>query len=157
MKPQEVRHTEEMLKKLNIDAEVIEHSKVDGTRSNIIADYLNVPLNCIIKCLILKSKDNRYAEAIILGSQKLDIKKITLLSGLKKLSLASPDNIKELTGYDIGGIPPIALINKFPIYIDEKVFEKKYIIGSAGSPYYGLKFAPIILKKFDIIIANISI
>lgn len=157
MRPPLVKKTEDLLMELNIDAEIIAHSDVDGTHSDIIAEALDVPLENIIKCLILKSKKGNLIAAVVLGTQKLDMRKLSLLSGLKKLSLASQDSIKKITEHKIGGIPPFAIIQKIDVYVDEAVLQKDFVIGSAGSPHYGLKFHPTVLIRFNVHVEKFGI
>ena len=150
-----VEKTEILMSELNIKGEIIEHPDVNGTHSEVIAEALNIPLDHIIKCMILKSKRGNIIAAIILGDQRLDMKKIEQISHMKKFSLASEKAVKESTGYPIGGVPPIAVINKMPVFVDKKVIKKEFVLGSAGTPYHGLKVDPKIFKKFNLIFADI--
>ncbi len=143
------------MSELNIKGEIIEHPDVNGTHSEVIAEALNIPLDHIIKCMILKSKRGNIIAAIILGDQRLDMKKIEQISHMKKFSLASEKVVKESTGYPIGGVSPIAVINKMPVFVDKKVIKKEFVLGSAGTPYHGLKVDPKIFKKFNLIFADI--
>lgn len=152
-----VENTRKIMEELGVDGEIIEHLDTNGTRSEVIAKALDVPLENIIKCLILKSKDGSLAAAVILGNQKLDVKKVESILRKKKLSLASPESVQKATGYSIGGVPPFAVINRFPLCVDSEVLKKSYVIGSAGTPYYGLKFDPTIFKRFNVRIDDISI
>lgn len=143
------------MSELGIKGEIIEHPDINGTHSEVIAEGLGLPIDNIIKCLILKSKKGNLIAAIILGNQRLDLKKIEELSQMKKFILASEKLVKESTGYLIGGVPPIAVINKMPIFVDKNVIKKEFILGSAGTPYHGLKIDPQILKKFNLVFADI--
>ena len=151
-----VENTKKIMEQLGVDGEIIEHPETNGTRSEVIAKALNVPLEHIIKCLILKSKDGSLVAAVILGNQKLDVKKVESIFKKKKLSLASSESVQKATGYSIGGVPPFVVINRFPSCVDSEVVNKSYVIGSAGTPYHGLKFDPTIFKRFDVKIDDIS-
>ena len=151
-----IEKTKRIMLELGIKGEIIDHPDVDGTHSEVIAKALKIPPDNIIKCLILKSKREQLIAAIILGNQRLDLKKLEKLSKMKNLSLASERLIKENIGYPIGGVQPIAVINKIPIFIDENVMNKEFIIGSAGTPFHGLKIVPAIFKKFNTIICDIQ-
>jgi prolyl-tRNA editing enzyme YbaK/EbsC (Cys-tRNA(Pro) deacylase) len=150
-----IEKTNELMNTLGIKGEIINHPEIDGTHSEVIAKALNVPLECIIKCMILKSKNGKLIAAIIQGNQKIDMKKIEHVSQLKKFSLASKDTVKDSTGFDIGGVPPVAVIDIMPAFVDSEVLNKKFLIGSAGTPYHGLKFNPSLFKNFNYIICDI--
>jgi len=151
-----IEKTKIIMSELGIKGEIIEHPNIDGTHSEVIAEALNLPIDNIIKCLILKSKKGNLIAAIILGNQRLDLKKIEEISQMKKFTFASEKIIKESTGYSIGGVPPVAVINKMPVFVDKNVIKKEFILGSAGTPYHGLKIDPKILKKFNIVFADIQ-
>jgi len=121
--------TKKLMLKLGLEGEIIEHPDINGTHSKVIAKALDVPIECIIKCLILKSKRGQFVAAIILGNQRLDLKKLEKISGLKKFSLASKVAVKEITGYSIGGVPPIAVIDIMPAFVDKEVLKKDFTIG----------------------------
>ncbi|TFG26133.1 MAG: YbaK/EbsC family protein [Promethearchaeota archaeon] len=150
-----IEKTKLQMLKLGIEGEIIKHPETDGTHSEVIAKALNIPLDHIIKCLILRSKRGKLVSAIILGNQSLDFKKLEEISHMKKFSLASKKLVQEKIGFPIGGVPPIAAIDKIPIFVDEKVMSKNFIIGSAGTPFHGLKLIPSIFKKFNITISDI--
>jgi prolyl-tRNA editing enzyme YbaK/EbsC (Cys-tRNA(Pro) deacylase) len=150
-----IEKTIELMNKFGIDAEIIEHPETNGTHSEVISAALKVPLDHIVKCLILKSKSGNIIAAIILGSQRLDMKKLEAISKLKKLSLASEKMVFESTGYRIGGVPPIAVINVMPTFVDTDVLKKDFLLGSAGTPFHGFKFEPSLFNKFNYILYNI--
>ena len=157
MKNTMIEKTKKIMEELNIKGEIIDHLDTNGTQSEDVAEALNIPLEQVVKCLILKSKKGFIVAAIILGNQKLDMKKIEFATGKKKFSLASPKTVFETTGYQIGGIPPFAVVDYLPVLIDASVLKKEYVIGSAGTPYHGLKFDPKSLEQFDVKITDICI
>ncbi len=152
-----IEKTKKLMEELGVKGEIIEHPEINGTHSEDVSKGLNIPIDHVIKCLILKSKKGFFIAAIVLGNQRLDMKKLEVISEKKKISLASPERVREATGYSIGGIPPFAVINRFPVFVDCEVMKKEYVVGSAGTPYYGLKFDPSILKQFNVSIESISI
>ena len=152
----QISHTKTLMEKLDIKAEILSHPHMDGTHSEDVMKALDIPLNSIIKCLILKSKRGNLVSAIILGNQKLDFKKLEEISGEKKFSLASPEVVKEVTSFDVGGVPPIAVFGLMPIFIDSKVMDQEFVVGSAGTKFHGLKLSPKELLKIEPIIAEIE-
>ncbi|MFX1338599.1 MAG: aminoacyl-tRNA deacylase [Promethearchaeota archaeon] len=150
-----IEKTKIMMSKLGIKGEIIEHPDINGTHSEFIAKKLDIPLENIIKCLILKSKKGNLLSVIILGNQRVDLKMLEKISQMKKFTLASEKLVKESTGYPIGGVPPIAVINKMPVIVDKAVIKKQFVLGSAGTPYHGLKIDPKIFTKFNLIFADI--
>ena len=116
-----IEKTKKLMDQLGVEGEIINHPNINGTHSDDVSKALNIPLNHVIKCLILKSKKGTILAAIILGNQRLDIKKLEEISGKKKIHLAAPEIVFEATGYNIGGVPPHAVINLLPVFIDNEV------------------------------------
>mgnify|MGYP000957054335 CR=1 FL=1 len=62
---------------------------------------------------------------------QLKIKKIL---NEKDVSMGSADQVKEVTGFTIGGVSPVAHLNPLNIYIDQSLSRFKNIYGAAGHP-----------------------
>lgn len=83
----------------------------------------------IIKSILLISEKEGAILAIVDGRSKIDLEKLSQRFG--RVRLASPAEVKELTGYDVGALPPIGLPIK--TLIDVKVLERRYVIGGGGA------------------------
>ena len=71
---------------------------------------------------------------MILANARLDVnKKVRKMLGVRKLSFAQPEETKELTGMQIGGVTPVGLPESIPLWIDKAVFEAEKIIIGGGS------------------------
>jgi Cys-tRNA(Pro)/Cys-tRNA(Cys) deacylase len=69
---------------------------------------------------------------IIPGDRRVDLKAVAELCGEKKVAVPTQDEAERLTGLQVGGISPLALINKgFTMYIDSAArdFEDIHISG----------------------------
>ncbi len=84
------------------------------------------------KALIFKGDDN-YFMAIISAAKKADSKKLKKITSAKNLSLASPEEVKKLTGLDIGSIPPFGELFGLQSYLDKSLSENEFIAFNAGS------------------------
>ena len=89
------------------------------------------------KALILEardSKDNKfYIQAVLNGSRRINYKALKQLTGYKKLALASPEKVLELTGLTIGSIPPFGHLWNIPIYVDAHLMMNETIAFSAAT------------------------
>jgi len=150
-----VELTRKMMEKLGFKGEIILH-KDSGRTSEDAAKALGVPISRIIKSLLFRSKDGKFVGAILLGTSKVDVRKLEKLSGLKKLRLAREEEILAFTGFKAGGVPPIAFKDKCQVFVDEKVFLMDWVIGAGGTEYSGLKFNPSELLKIGYKKENIA-
>ena len=81
-------------------------------------------------------------EVILLlkGSLKVDFyneKRKYLFSKIlneKDVSMASADQVKEMTGFTIGGVSPVGHLNSIKIIIDQSLSRFENIFGAAGHP-----------------------
>lgn len=65
-------------------------------------------------------------------SQKLDVKLFKQRFSIKDLRFASPDEIQDLTGLQIGAIPPLGVILGLPTYVNSLLQSQTTIAFNAG-------------------------
>jgi len=68
------------------------------------------------------------------GDKKCSLNKLKKILGEKDISMANADQVKEITGYTIGGVSPIGHINKVNILIDKNLDRFDKIFAAAGHP-----------------------
>jgi Ala-tRNA(Pro) deacylase len=89
------------------------------------------------KAIILKIqfKEGNYdfIQAIIPANQRIDLKKLKILLDSKNVALASPDEVLERTGCTVGSVPPFGKLFNIPMYMDESILKKDFIVFSAGT------------------------
>lgn len=144
---------EDILKKLNINYEIIDHLQ-SGKTTKDAKEALNIPSKNILKSLLFKSKKGNYLGVIIRGDKKADVKSVENYSyekygdnRFKKLTMASDDEVKSLLGYEIGGVPPVAFYNICEVICDKSILDVEFIVGAGGSQYKGLKLNTSDLPK----------
>ena len=53
---------------------------------------------------------------------------------MKDVSMASAEEVKDVTGFTIGGVSPIGHLNKIDIYIDKSLERFSTLYAAAGHP-----------------------
>ena len=48
--------------------------------------------------------------------------------------MAYPDDVKKITGFTIGGVSPVGLLNKVKIYVDTNLERFTTVFAAAGHP-----------------------
>jgi prolyl-tRNA editing enzyme YbaK/EbsC (Cys-tRNA(Pro) deacylase) len=90
-----------------------------------------------------KTEPRQYVACLVTASMKLDVNhKISKLIGIKRLSFASADETKEVTGQLIGGVTVFGLPDSVPLYIDARVMEREYVIVGGGNRSTKIRIAP---------------
>ncbi len=145
----DVERVRNLMDDLGVQGEIIRHEE-SGSSTEGAAEALEVARTKILKTLLWVSESEDYIGTVITGDREVDIGKLKNKADVDNLSLADRDKVKEITGFEVGGVPPFALVDRCPVYVDEGVFEQDFVVGAAGSEYAGVKFDPKELKKLDI-------
>jgi len=91
-----------------------------------------VPVDRIIKSIVLIGSDKKPILAILPAGNKISYKKIKTLLKVKDVRLAQPDEVLEHSGYPVGGVPPFNKINR--ILLDPTVQRNARSIAGGGDP-----------------------
>ncbi len=83
------------------------------------------------KALIMYT-DKKPAMLVLSAATRIDNKTFKKLYNVKDLHMASAQEVIEITGIEIGAIPPFGNIFELPVYVDEKLKTQKTISFNAG-------------------------
>ena len=97
------------------------------------AKSLNCEVGAIVKSLLFKNGDN-YFLCLVSGDKRCSLNKLKKFFNSKDLSMASPNDVKEQTGYTIGGVSPIGHTNSLQILVDSSLNRFKDLFAAAGHP-----------------------
>ncbi len=108
---------------------------------------LSVDSSEIVKSLIFITEEGKPVLCIVRGDRKVDRKKLKKILGTKDVKLASPKEVLEITGFEVGGVPPVGLKGLHKIIIDENIMEKPVVYGGGGEGNLILEINPEDIKK----------
>jgi prolyl-tRNA editing enzyme YbaK/EbsC (Cys-tRNA(Pro) deacylase) len=108
---------------------------------------LGVPPEQFIKTVVFVS-EGKAILAIIKGTDRASSKRIGKALDIQKPQLASPDEALNLTGYAVGGTPPVS-ITGVQVLVDPNVIEMTEVVGGGGSDLHLLR-----IKAEDIVKDN---
>ncbi len=97
------------------------------------ANSLNTEVGSIVKSLFLRTK-NSFLLCLVAGDKRCSLNKIKKILNEKDVSMGNADQVKEITGFTIGGVSPVGHLNPLKIYIDKSLFRFKNIYAAAGHP-----------------------
>ena len=127
-----VQRVEEILKKFNENQKVIILESSARTAQQA-ASSLNCEVGAIVKSLLFKTEDT-FTLCLVSGDKKASLNKIKKKLRLKDVSMASADEVKNTTGFTIGGVSPIGHLNKIDILMDNSLDRFKFLFAAAGHP-----------------------
>lgn len=124
---------QDLLISLGYDYTVIEHAESTRTAQEA-ANRAGCDLGQIVKSLIFRGKDSGKPILVLTsGANRVDEKSISEYAG-ESIGRADADFVRAVTGYAIGGVPPIGHSEKMETYIDEDFLAFQTIWAAAGTP-----------------------
>lgn len=82
---------------------------------------------------------------VISGDKRVDTEKLSERTG-EVVSVATPEEVRSLTGYPIGGVPPFPHLGGVRVLCDESLlrFERVWAAGGAPNVVFGISPADLI-------------
>ena len=80
------------------------------------------------------------------GANRVNEKRVKAYAG-EKIVRADANFVREMTGYAIGGVPPIAHARQMETYLDEDLLQYDVIWAAAGTPNAVFALTPEDLRK----------
>ena len=111
-----------------------------------VAEQLGQPCEQVFKTLVLRGERSGYLVCCIPVNEELDLKKVSISAGEKKVEMIPMKDLLSVTGYIRGGCSPIGMKKKFPTYIDETCILFETIAVSAG-----VRGAQVIINPDDLV------
>ena len=110
------------------------------------AKSLNCEVGAIVKSLLFKA-ENTFILCLVAGDKKGSLNKIKKIINIRDVSMASADEVKDVTGFTIGGVSPIGHLKKINIYIDNSLERFDSLYAAAGHPNCVFKIDYFNLQK----------
>ena len=94
---------------------------------------LKCEVGAIVKSLLLRTENN-FVLCLVSGDKRCSLNKVKKILNLKDVSMADADQVKKESGFSIGGVSPIAHLNKNKVLIDTSLSRYEYVYAAAGHP-----------------------
>ena len=127
-----VKRVEKFLKGFDQSLEVIVLENSARTAKDA-AIALRCDVGAIVKSLLFKTGDN-FTLCLVAGDKRCSLNKLKKIKNIKDISMASPEEVKNQTGYTIGGVSPVGHLNKLEIFIDKSLERFNELFAAAGHP-----------------------
>lgn len=132
---------------LGLDVNIVEFSEITRT-----AQEASTAIGCgvaqIVKSLLF-IVDGEPVMTLVSGINRLDERKLARIRGVgrKKVKRAGADEVKAMTGYSIGGVPPFGHKTRLAVYVDEDLNTFDVVWAAAGTPYAVFPISPADLLR----------
>ena len=127
-----VKRVEKILKEFDTKLSVM---VLDTTARTAIdaATSLGCEVGAIVKSLLFRTNDT-FALFLIAGDKRASLNKIKRILNMKDVSMATADEVKDITGFTIGGVSPVGHLIKINIFIDKSLERFSTLFAAAGHP-----------------------
>ena len=106
------------------------------------ADALGCNVAQIAKSLVFRGRESgRGVLVIASGANRIDEKRLGRTIG-EKVQKPDADFVREVTGFSIGGVPPVGLSQTLETIIDEDLLQYQVVWAAAGNPKAVLSLDP---------------
>ncbi len=106
------------------------------------AEAIGCTVSQIAKSLVFKGRKSKKAVlAIMCGTNRADTRKLSALTG-ETVKQADPEFVKTVTGFAIGGVPPVGIPAEVSIFFDEDLLRYVTVWAAAGGPHDVFSIAP---------------
>jgi prolyl-tRNA editing enzyme YbaK/EbsC (Cys-tRNA(Pro) deacylase) len=137
---------QDILHALGYDSKVIESATSSRTATEA-AERVGCAVGQIVKSLIFKgAATGKPILVLTSGANRVDEKLISAYSG-EKIQRADPEFVRAVTGFAIGGVPPLGHLQSMDTYIDEDLLLHEEIWAAAGTPNALFRLTPLELQK----------
>ncbi len=99
----------------------------------------------VVRSLLFRIASDEFVMVLITGGQQVDWRALRQTLNQSRLTMASRDEVLEVTGYELGAVAPFGLPRPLPILVDESVLAPEEL--SLGS---GERGTTIILRRDDL-------
>ena len=116
-----------------------------------------IPLDHSANAILVASRkpEGHNAVCLVLADTRLDVNGVVRKKlGVRKVSFATGELTKELTGQVIGGVTVFGLPGDLPVWVDSRVFDQDWVVVGAGSRTAKIRLDPIQfegLEGFEIV------
>ena len=127
------KKVQQALAALGCECRVIEFSESTRTAQEA-AERAGCELGQIVKSLIFRGQKSGKAVLVLAsGSNRVDEARLGELAG-EPIGRADADFVRSVTGYAIGGVPPIGYTQPVDTYLDEDLLTYPTVWAAAGTP-----------------------
>lgn len=100
----------------------------------------------VVRSILFRLSEGEYAMVLIAGPSQIDWKTLRGHFKQSRLTMAKPEEVFAITGYQVGSVSPLGLPAPLPILVDESVLAQQSI--SIGS---GVHATTIFIKTKDLL------
>jgi prolyl-tRNA editing enzyme YbaK/EbsC (Cys-tRNA(Pro) deacylase) len=129
-----VQRVREALVEAGLDPDRVQELPADTSTAEAAARAVGAPVGSIVKSLIFLA-DGAPLLVLVAGDRRADPKRLRAELGLskKRLRIARPEEVLQMTGFEVGGVPPVGHRPPLRTIVDESLGRFDGLWAAAGS------------------------
>jgi prolyl-tRNA editing enzyme YbaK/EbsC (Cys-tRNA(Pro) deacylase) len=128
----------------NINFREIKFDKIPITSKDVVNIY-GCPLSQVLKTIIFIGKN--IVIVVLQGDKKVNMKRLKLICKDKNMRMATPREIRDLFGKEIGCLDPFIRTPHCRRFLDSVIFDVDRVNMGSGIPDIGIEITTDELKK----------
>ena len=92
----------------------------------------------VVRSLLFRSATNQFIMVLVAGTSQVSWKKLRTHLGQRRLTLATPEEVFQVTGYRIGAVSPFGLPDGIRVRIDQSALREQEISLGSGEAGAGI-------------------
>ena len=100
----------------------------------------------IVRSILFRLSEDEFIMVLMAGPEQISWPKLRKYLGQSRITMASEEEVLQVTGYPLGAVSPFGLPSPLRILVDQGVLQEDEI--SVGS---GVRYTTIIMKTKDLI------
>ena len=121
------------LTEMNIPHQIYRHS---GSVHSIeqAAEERNQDVKQVIRSIVFRISEGEFAMVLIAGKSQISWKALRQHFNTSRLTMASPEEVLEVTGYQVGTVSPFGIKQPIPVIADRNIFYPPAVSLGSGLP-----------------------
>jgi len=112
----------------------------------------------ILKTIVV-NYGSGFATIVVPGDRRVDLKKVSQVLEAKRVRLAKPDEVRAVTGFEVGGVSPLSecVRRNTKVVFDTRVLAKNFV-WCGGGDRYSLAYVSVrsLVEVLNPLIADVS-
>ena len=146
MDDRNIKQVKEFLEARGIKPTILAFEETTRT-SELAARAIGCDVAQIAKSLVFIADEKDAVLVIASGKSRVDTRKLARMLGASEVKIADAKTVKEVTGFPVGGVPPVAHSKPLRTFIDASLMSFPVVYAAAGTPNAIIGISPEDLKN----------
>jgi prolyl-tRNA editing enzyme YbaK/EbsC (Cys-tRNA(Pro) deacylase) len=130
-----------------VDAEIRQFPQSTRTAEDAAA-AVGTTVGQIVKSLVFVA-DGGPILVLASGANRVDLIKLAQAYRANAVRRADADTVRDVTGFAIGGVPPVGHLRPLPVFMDRDLLRYDVVYAAAGTPQAVFALSPVRLQEIS--------